>query len=1027
ILAWLSGIVEQFECAKRNMSAKFLQAIGDDNPELQRQIGCMTGIFQIFDRRHILTGRRLNANSNNHKSHSSEHALSNRNSVGAERNGDSPQVVLRRSPRKSLCENRRISMESSRISSSSSSCSSFSSLDCNNYKSLVIPHSLPIQSNCQSLNFRGVVKENTKNHVSKHKDSPRRIQLSKSMDALDSTGFDGKSKMHVDLGESIRILVKPEQSSQYFTETNEPPRRSYEGKKTSLYPVAKVAPRFPYDGRASHRSLDSQESSKFSPKLREFPRLSLDSRECSPKSSNFDFKPNIALKQVDRNTIDHRSYMTMEHQQDQLGNCQRPPSIVVKLMGLEAMPSLSQDQVVLDDTIRNFCTLNTQKETNFLSEKTTTTKDGKEEPAPWRHHSKIHAPKKMASGVGKSHIKQQVESVYSEVEKRLKDLEFQQSNRDLRALKHILDAMHAKGLLENDKGEHQPSRTSIHSTSPRSDQCLGSTGAQNMVVSHPTLMKGEKTPRVFQSPIVVMKPSRSFSRSCILPSPFIPLNSLLELKRLKTRLPNDRKIDSLNIRICEDKAPKSIEREPTDQYLQSRYRKCAQEENGTHKRCANTFHASPRPQREIREDNGSLANSLNSLSPRLQHKPLEKEKYSRPPRPYAQFHTAPKQTANVYSSESMSPRFRLRRKPDQAQRHDDQLSDTSSGTGSLTQQVDEKSDAEVTSSNCSSELRFSSQSKKNPSRRAAKGASSTLKHKKSHISRDPAGPATAAHEKPNPISVLDPSACRDELPPERTSSNAFKVTDNTIQDLGICCSPNSKHDAPSPNLSSGSNQKRLSNVEDLVQKSKQPSPDPEEAPATDHVALLCENQNTDHRYVSEILLTSGLFMLDLASRPMNMPIQLHPDLFHVLEQTKAVEENTNPEKIRRKLVFDLVNELLIQKSKIASSSSLPNKLVRARHDRLASGQRLLKELCSEIEHLKSESFTTDNDNKGDAMISCENILWQSEDWLYSSAELQVIVLEVERSIFRDLIDEVLGEEGAFDFQEKASRKQRAWC
>ncbi|CAA3023638.1 Hypothetical predicted protein [Olea europaea subsp. europaea] len=42
-------------------------------------------------------------------------------------------------------------------------------------------------------------------------------------------------------------------------------------------------------------------------------------------------------------------------------------------------------------------------------------------------------------------------SVYSEIEKRLKDLEFAHSGKDLRAFKHILEAMQAKGLLETQK------------------------------------------------------------------------------------------------------------------------------------------------------------------------------------------------------------------------------------------------------------------------------------------------------------------------------------------------------------------------------------------------------------------------------------------------------------------------------------------------------------------------------------------------------------------------------------------------
>lgn len=41
------------------MAAKLLHSLADDNPDLQKQIGCMTGIFQLFDRHHNLTGRRL--------------------------------------------------------------------------------------------------------------------------------------------------------------------------------------------------------------------------------------------------------------------------------------------------------------------------------------------------------------------------------------------------------------------------------------------------------------------------------------------------------------------------------------------------------------------------------------------------------------------------------------------------------------------------------------------------------------------------------------------------------------------------------------------------------------------------------------------------------------------------------------------------------------------------------------------------------------------------------------------------------
>lgn len=42
------------------MSAKLLQALTDENPDLQKQIGCMTGIFQLFDRHHVLSPKRIN-------------------------------------------------------------------------------------------------------------------------------------------------------------------------------------------------------------------------------------------------------------------------------------------------------------------------------------------------------------------------------------------------------------------------------------------------------------------------------------------------------------------------------------------------------------------------------------------------------------------------------------------------------------------------------------------------------------------------------------------------------------------------------------------------------------------------------------------------------------------------------------------------------------------------------------------------------------------------------------------------------
>lgn len=39
-------------------AARMPGAFSDDMPELNRQMGCMAGIFQIFDRQRLITGRR---------------------------------------------------------------------------------------------------------------------------------------------------------------------------------------------------------------------------------------------------------------------------------------------------------------------------------------------------------------------------------------------------------------------------------------------------------------------------------------------------------------------------------------------------------------------------------------------------------------------------------------------------------------------------------------------------------------------------------------------------------------------------------------------------------------------------------------------------------------------------------------------------------------------------------------------------------------------------------------------------------
>lgn len=228
-------------------------------------------------------------------------------------------------------------------------------------------------------------------------------------------------------------------------------------------------------------------------------------------------------------------------------------------------------------------------------------------------------------------------------------------------------------------------------------------------------------------------------------------------------------------------------------------------------------------------------------------------------------------------------------------------------------------------------------------------------------------------------------------------------------------------------LTSEINRKKLQNIDHLVQKLRRLNSSHDEA-STDYIASLCENTNPDHRYVSEILLASGLLLRDLGSslttfqlHPSGHPI--NPELFFVLEQTnanalhsreestpvKVSHPKTNPEKIHRKLIFDAVNEILVGKLASLGASREPwlktNKLA----SKTLSAQKLLKELCSEVEQLQAKKSECSLDDEDDNLKSIlwEDVTHRSGGWTDFNNEISVVVLDVERLLFKDLVDEIV--------------------
>ncbi|CAH8357227.1 unnamed protein product [Eruca vesicaria subsp. sativa] len=213
-------------------------------------------------------------------------------------------------------------------------------------------------------------------------------------------------------------------------------------------------------------------------------------------------------------------------------------------------------------------------------------------------------------------------------------------------------------------------------------------------------------------------------------------------------------------------------------------------------------------------------------------------------------------------------------------------------------------------------------------------------------------------------------------------------------------------------LSPEINRKKLQNVEHLVQKLKRLNSNHDET-SQDYIASLCENKdpNTDHRYISEILLASGLLLRDLSSElttfqlhPSGHPI--NPELFLVLEQTQRRSSN---EKLNRKLVFDAVNETLVKKLAFVEEGTWMKRKV------LLSAQQLLKEVCSEIETLKKQTKKREGnllllEDQEEDFLKCildEDVTTRSEKWIEFEDVVPGLVLDLERLLFKDLVNEIV--------------------
>lgn len=1090
----------------RNMAAKLLHSLTDDNPDLQKQIGCMTGIFQLFDRQNIIAGRRIVGHS--HKRLPPGMSNFNNGSLEGSNNAYRRQPTMEMNSNKNVNE-KRVSTESSRASFSSSSCSSLSSLDCNrtsqpepsssdrNFfpetpsrdpafnQSSGSPNLVrkfldlrdvvkdSMYREARSLSVKTPSKEEAISQNVKHGDSPRPLQLTKSVNGSYGVGTNGKQNTPVDLKESIRVLAKLREAPWHFNESRDFSRSAYDAKDGSLHTISKDAPRFSYDGRETNRlSFESRETLRSTPKLKELPRLSLDSRDGSMQSFKSELQSNALSKKGPDCSIDKFQAL-----QQASGSQKRPPSVVAKLMGLEALPdstsaSDSQMGLVKDRPVEDYDLFLRSSTTTNLSRPMQISDSARNswkgptsprwqnpdsvmkplsssrfpiEPAPWKQLDASRGSLKPAS----RHLKtterasDTFPSVYSEIEKRLKDLEFKQSGKDLRALKQILEAMQAKGLLDTEKEEQSSNFASPNEYERKfigqNSRLVNQRNTQSDCSDIPTL-RGANSPRTFESPIVIMKPTKLVQRSGILTSSVIPVHGLSSLNKLQVDDFADSTRSLVNGRIAKDQTSKNSRR---DLDVSCTDKKA----NGRNSRSAQSF---SKPQRLPKENTTNSVKSSGSISPRMQQKKLELEKRSRPPSPSSDTSKSRRQP-NRQPTESGSPGGKLRPKFSNLQQQggDDHLSEISNESRNLSYQGDDislpsdsnmpldlKVDIEVTCLRQCTEINGS----QSPTMKVVKQPLPELMQKKStpRFCKDGllAELATDAPEHPSPVSVLDASVYRDDSPsPVKQIVNSLK-DDGALNISGNCGEENSKavdnifSNSVGSGLTSEINRKKLQSIENLVQKLRRLNSNHDEA-STDYIASLCDNTNPDHRYISEILLASGLLLRDLGSslttfqlHPSGQPI--NPELFFVLEQTKAStvllkeehvpgklgQSNPDKEKAHRKLIFDAVNEVLVKKLASLGPSNepwlKPSKLAR----KTMNAQKLLRELCSEIEQLQINKSQCNLEEEDDGLkrILSEDVMHRSESWTGFDGDMSGLVLDVERFLFKELVDEiVLGE------------------
>lgn len=565
--------------------------------------------------------------------------------------------------------------ESSRDSLSSCS-SSLSSLECNKTAQLEASSFSRInilespsmgsaldQSNTSShserqpFNIKHVVKDSMHREVrtsfikmtdvddfgqcAKYRDSPRPPPMSKRAEISSRVSRNRRQEIPIDIEESFRVLAKLKDASWNFNEATGRPRSSCENEaKRGKNLISRDSPRLSYDGRERSQFSYESRSLKSSPKLKELPRLSLDSRD----NSAYGLSSGSSGTPVSRNFQNSRCSTDKSPElHHSSGNQKRLPNVVAKLMGLETLPdsfsatdsggeSLAKSldsrnlKTSASDKSSSKCPTSPRRKNCDLIKKPIPTSRLPIETAPWRKLDRTQVPKSTAFRPAKGPAPSSSSSVSGEVDMRLKDVEFDQSGKDLRALKKILEAIQIRALSEIGMEEQgsvfgiQRNQEPSSSSPNQKTRLMSQRNRRSSVVVTSSTTSEPNSSKAYESPIIIMRPAKPVDKS-VVSSSVIPMDRFPVLHKLQNEGFQDNKKGSSNSQTRshfpkntqKDLAAITSEKKPISRNIRSPQ-------------------TSSKPQLVPKESTTSSIKSSDSVSPRLRLRKVEVEKRSHPPK-----------------------------------------------------------------------------------------------------------------------------------------------------------------------------------------------------------------------------------------------------------------------------------------------------------------------------------------------------------------------------------------------------------